>query len=295
VIYEVVYCKIIDDLVNNQDVSVGKQVVLPFPINAGDSTEISVVYPNSLQNMRDQVVDTVGQVSNVLPRWQLSRQPDGTILGYVPAWVIAYTKPGQADRIRYNIETLFTGNLNEIDYKVDRYELDGFLTKNWNREGQNWGYYNIAQIPYPPSLTTFDIFGVQPFDAARAYAVGDTVIYQTVVFQGLEPAYRISKLYECILTTTPGILPTNTIYWNDRGQSLATWQNNANVITTWEDNLQTLATWSYATRGYGNNVGQGTTFDGNSLLFTAPVDMYSSSRTTEFDKYLVFPKRNILE
>jgi hypothetical protein len=169
------------------------------------------------------------------------------------------------------------------------------LTKNWNREDQNWGYYDIAQIPYPPSLTTFDIFGVQPFDAARAYDVGDTVIYQTVVFQGLEPAYRISKLYECILPTTPGILPTNTTYWNDRGQSLATWQNNANVITTWEDNLQTLATWSYATRGYGNNVGRGTTFDSNSLLFTAPVDMYSSSSTTDFDKYLVFPRRNILE
>ena len=370
VIYEVVYCKIIDDLVNNQDVSVGKQVVLPFPINAGDSTEISVVYPNSLQNMRDQVVDTVGQVSNVLPRWQLSRQPDGTVLGYVPAWVIAYTKPGQADRIVYNIQTLFNGNLNEIDYEVDRYELDGFLTKNWNREGQNWGYYNIAQVPYPPSLTTFDIFGVPAFDPYQTtltgagtaaanqtykrigpyryagdvdskwimysvdfgntwkvkqflatqdsyistdlitwtavtgampaptgsfYQVGDTVIYQTVVFQGLEPAYRISKLYECILPTTPGILPTNTTYWNDRGQSLATWENNANVITTWEDNLQTLADWSYATRGYGNNVGQGTTFDGNSLLFTAPVDMYSSSSTTDFDKYLVFPRRNILE
>jgi len=103
------------------------------------------------------------------------------------------------------------------------------------------------------------------------------------------------KLYECILPTTPGILPTNTTYWNDRGQSLASWQNNANVITTWEDNLQTLATWSYATRGYGNNVGRGTTFDSNSLLFTAPVDMYSSSSTTDFDKYLVFPRRNILE
>jgi hypothetical protein len=39
--------------------------------------------------------------------------------------------------------------------------------------------------------------------------------------------------------------------------------------------------------------GAATTFDGNSLLFTAPVDMYSN--TQAYDKYLVFPKRNILE
>jgi len=39
--------------------------------------------------------------------------------------------------------------------------------------------------------------------------------------------------------------------------------------------------------------GVATTFDGNSLLFTAPVDMYSN--TQAYDKYLVFPKRNILE
>ena len=39
--------------------------------------------------------------------------------------------------------------------------------------------------------------------------------------------------------------------------------------------------------------GQSTVFDYNSLQFIAPVDMYSN--TTEYDKYLVFPKRNILE
>ena len=36
-----------------------------------------------------------------------------------------------------------------------------------------------------------------------------------------------------------------------------------------------------------------TTFDENSLLFIEPVDMYNP--TDEYDKYLVFPKVNILE
>jgi hypothetical protein len=43
--------------------------------------------------------------------------------------------------------------------------------------------------------------------------------------------------------------------------------------------------WSYGTP-------PGTTFDGGSLQFTAPVDMYSS--TTAYDQYLLFPRRNII-
>ena len=231
VIYEVVYSAVIDDLVNNDGESVSKQVVLAFPINADDSTQIDSVYPNSLINMRDQVIDTVGQVSRVLPRWMLTRQANGAVLGFTPAWVIAYAKPGQSKQIAYNIQTQFASQLNLIDFRVDRYELDNFLTKNWDRQDQHW-------TPQPPTLTTFD-----------------------------------------------------------QSRELATWINNANVICTWEDNFDTLATWTYGTPGANN---QGTIFDGGSLQFITPVDMYSSdnsttTNTTEFDKYLVFPKRNILQ
>jgi hypothetical protein len=222
VIYEVVYSEVIDDLVNNDGESVDKQVVLPFSINANDSTNIDSVYPNSLQNMRDQVIDVVGQISNVLPRWMLSTQTNGRVLGFTPAWVIAYTNPGQSGQIAYNIQTQFGTQLNLVDFKADRYELDNFLTKNWNRAEQQW-------VPQPPSLTTFD-----------------------------------------------------------QSNALAEWINNYLVITTWEDNLNTLATWTYGTP-------PGTTFDGGSLQFTAPVDMYSNNNTTEYDKYLLFPKSNIIQ
>jgi hypothetical protein len=271
---------------------VGKQVVLPFPINANDSTEIDSVYPNALQDMRDQVIDVVGQVSNVLPRWMLSRQANGRVLGFTPAWVIAYTNPGQSGQIAYNIQTQFGTQLNLVDFKVDRYELDNFLTKNWNREEQHWGYYDIAQTPFPPSLTTFDFIGLPPFDPARSYAVGDIIIYQVVIFEpppnSAVPAYRANRLYICTQATTPGIPPTNANYWAEGGNNLASWINDSDVITTWEDNFNTLATWTYATP-------PGTTFDGGSMQFTAPVDMYSNNNTTEYDKYLLFPKINILE
>jgi len=221
VLYEVVYSTVVDNLVNNDDVSVGKNVVLAFPLNRDDSTQIDSVYPNSLQNMRDQVIDVVGQVGNVLPRWMLSRQVNGNVLGFTPAWVIAYVEPGQSGQIAYNIQQYFGSQFNLIDFEVDRYELDNFLTKNWDRADQHW-------VPQPPSLTTFDLSRV-----------------------------------------------------------LASWINNSNIITTWEDNLFSLATWTYGTP-------PGTTFDGGSMQFIAPVDMYSNNNTTEYDKYLVFPKRNIL-
>jgi len=228
IIYEVVYSEVVDNLVNNNGVSVGKEVVLPFPLNRNTPSEIDVVYPNSLEDMRTQVVDVVGQVSNVLPRWMTSKQADGSVLGFTPAWVIAYTVPNQSGQIAYNIETFFGQQLNLIDFKADRYELDNYLTHNWNRDQQYWGFEGDTVTPHPPSLTTFDF-----------------------------------------------------------GHVKASWINDSSIITTWEDNLQTLATWTYGTP-------PGTTFDGNSLLFTAPVDMYSPNNTTQYDKYLLFPKYNIL-
>jgi hypothetical protein len=223
VIYEVVYSQIVDDLVNNQGESVSKTVQLPFAIDYGDNlVDVTAVTPNSLVNMRDQVIDTVGQVSNILPAWMISQQANGRVLGFVPAWVIAYTRPGRAEQIAYNIRTLFDQPLNLIDFEVDRYELDRLLTKNWDPAADSW-------IPSPPQITTFDVLG-----------------------------------------------------------EAVDWQNSLDQTVEWINNNELVATWVS-----GGAEGKPTIFDQNSLQFTAPVDMYSN--TQEYDKYLVFSKRNILE
>jgi hypothetical protein len=166
------------------------------------SQTITTVYPNSLINMRDQVVDVVGQESTVLPLWMTTKQTDGRVLGFTKAWVIAYTNPGESDRISYNIRTQFGEILNRVDFISDRYILDNQLTANWisNEDSTDGGNWN----PSPPLSTTF----------------------------------------------------------------------NANQTTN--------------PTGSGN----ATTFDGNSLRFTSPVDIYG--KTDKYDKYLVFPKTNIL-
>jgi len=186
ILYEVVYSEVVDDLINSQGQSVGKSVTLPYPTMV-NGQEITTVYPNSLINMRDQVIDTVGQLSPILPLWMTSKQVNNNVLGFTPAWVIAYVVPGAGGKVAYEIQEKLNFSLNIIDYKADRYELDRSQTHNWNSATGNW-------IPSPPLSTYFD--------------------------------------------------------------------------------------------------GGTTVFDGNSLKFTAPADRWTS--TDEFDKYLVFPKTNIL-
>jgi len=160
VIYEAVYSLVVDNLVNNDGESVGRSVALPYPINKADSSEINTVYPNSLINMRNQVVDSVGQISPMLPAWMTSKQANGRILGFVPAWVIAYVKPGQGGRIVYNIQQQFSGQLNSIDFKADRYEIDRRMTFAW--ESFNDSTLSGEWIPSPPAATTFDLADYTP-------------------------------------------------------------------------------------------------------------------------------------
>ena len=226
VIYEVVYSQVIDNLLNEQGQSVSKEVILPYPINEADSTEIDVVYPNSLIDMRDQVIDTVGQIANILPLWMTSKQVNGRVLGFTPAWVLAYAKPGKGEQIAYYVRTKFGERLNLIDFEVDRYELDRLLTKNWDPIGDSTSPGG-EWVP-TPAQTTFDV---------------DTTI----------------------------------IGWsNDNGDPVI-WVNSDEESVDWAN---------------GFNDPMGTTFDQNSLKFIAPVDMYSN--TTEYDKYLVFPRKTIL-
>ena len=296
ILYEIVYSKIIDDLVNNQGQSVGKEVALAYPVLGADSTEITTVYPNSLVNMRTQVIDVVGQVSNVLPRWMVSKQTNGQVLGFIPAWVIAYCKPGQSGQIAYNIKTAIGDALNVVDYQVDRYELDNLLTKNWNREEQQW-------IPTPPSWVSFDVQchyqlpvpndSSLIFTGGINYAVGDRIRILGSQIGGVDGVYNpdLDEYGNNVIITVEQVDEFGTIQ-QARAQGLAPLNSAGelfyNIVGTNITGTGTGATWDIETVP-----GVATTFDGNSMQFTAPVDMYSN--TQAYDKYLVFPKRNILE
>ena len=285
VIYEVIYSRIIDDLVNTTGDSVSKQVTLPYAINEDDSTEINTVYPNSLINMRDQVIDTVGQISNVLPLWMTSAQASGEVLGFTPAWVIAYARPGRGQQIAYYIGQDFASQLNVIDFEVDRYELDRLLSHNWDPATDAW-------TPTPVA-TTFDINNHYELPEANdssfvfvgglGYAVGDQIRILGTQVGGTTPRNNITirvntvdelgTIESAFATGTAPLFSAGDIYTNVAGTNVT----GTGTGATWD--IQVVA-------------GVQTRFDGGSMQFIAPVDMYSN--TQEYDKYLVFPRRNIL-
>ncbi len=283
VIYEVVYSKIIDDLVNNEGQSVGKEVTLAYPVTGQDSTEITTVYPNSLVDMRTQVIDSVGQISNILPRWMLSKQLNGQTLGFLPVWIIAYAQPGAGGQIAYNIQSQFGDQLNLVDFEVDRYELDNLLTKNWDRAAQEW-------IPTPPTLATFDIdYHYQlpvsfVFDGGTGYAVGDQILIDGSQVGGedivndilltVNTVDNFGTIESAFCSGVASIVIAGDFYYNIIGTNII----GTGVGATWD--IEVVP-------------GVATVFDGGSIEFVAPVDMYTNTQI--YDKYLMFPKRNILE
>jgi hypothetical protein len=168
IIYEVVYSSVIDNLVNPEGISVSKEIYWPrfIPLNEGpwytSDTDIYTsyigqnnqlqyytsltpgyarsLYPNSLENMREQVADVLGQEynTNLLPLWMTSQQLDGNTLGFTQAWVICYTKPGFSEIVKSNIENNWKNpvgqiqTLNQIDFKIDRFTVNKSNTYNYD-------------------------------------------------------------------------------------------------------------------------------------------------------------------
>jgi hypothetical protein len=361
VVYEVVYSRVIDNLVNNQGQSVGKIVNLSYPItDPGDgSTELTQVYPNSLANMRDQVIDVVGQISTKLPLWMTSKQTDGRVLGFTPAWVLCYTQPDRARQIAYYIATQFGQQLNRVDFKVDRYILGTDLSRNWDPVTQRW-------TP-TPNLTTFDRFGTGNNTFIGTVDIATDLAYSDVNNRTLDYINALGGLDGVIL----GINNDTLIFVKQQDYNGPPGSNYPNTDDAWQDYLYpydsigydlgttefdeavtvpngdesslndrmaiytisvdpvtefvtlTLTTLTepddFVQVSRGNFyrsaqlrhptapavglteiswvpletvVTEETFFDEGSVAFTEPVDMYDP--TDQFDKYLVFPKANIL-
>jgi hypothetical protein len=297
VIYEVVYSNVKDNLLNSDGQSVSKQVTLAYPIELDDSSQVSVVYPNSLINMRDQVIDTVGQVGNILPTWMTSKQANGRVLGFTPAWVIAYVKPGQGKRIAYNISTRYGDQLNLIDFEVDRYELDGLLTKNWDPETITLSVtsmsgdgttvtVNYATQAIPPGVAGqyLVISNANPSLYNGRYTILTCTTNQITFTSTNTSAYVSGAILTIPAQWMP---PPNATTFDLTDNIVQPWLNNVGAAVNWQNNLGANVVWFNIF-----DSGIRTIFDGGSMQFIEPVDMYSNS--TEYDKYLVFPKTNIL-
>jgi hypothetical protein len=286
ILYEVVYSQVIDNLVNNEGVSVGKSVDLPYPVDGGIVGQINEVYPNSLINMRDQVIDQIGQISPALPLWMTSKQANNQVLGFVPAWVIAYTKPGYGGQVAYNIQQNFGERLNIIDFKADRYELNRSQSYNWDPEDDQW-------VPHPAQATTFDIEAHYQLPVANdssfvfvggtGYAVNDRIGISGSEIGGISGANDVVV----VVTEVDGSGTILTAYATGLAPLLTVGDIYTNIAGTNITGSGSGATWDLITVGEDPTI-----FDGNSTRFISPADRDSS--TDIHDAYLLFPRINIL-
>jgi hypothetical protein len=192
ILYEVVYSEVIDNLINPQGVSIQSEIYWPRLIDLGkgpwytSSTSIHaswinqlgqdyytsltpgyarLLYPNSLPNMRNQVASVVGQEYNskLLPLWMTSQQANGSTTGYVPAWVICYTKPGFSKTIKSNIENNWGYTLNQINFEIDRFSVDKSATYNYDNNTSPASWTSLpSATPTPNPLDSKDFYVLFP-------------------------------------------------------------------------------------------------------------------------------------
>lgn len=139
--YEVVYIEVVDPL-NPQNDNVKEYVYLdhrPYveynlstTNNLTDTINYGVAKPNSFDNMDDRLVNSIGySARGMLPDWMTSVQPDKTVVGFKRAIVLAYTVPGASKLIAYRLKNNGI-TFNQIDFTIDRYQIDNVLTSNFD-------------------------------------------------------------------------------------------------------------------------------------------------------------------
>jgi hypothetical protein len=171
IIYEAIYLRVIDDLENSQ----GESVAASLPIVTGavelnsnyqsltQDNEIvppaSTVMPNSIKNMRAGLLNTIGQYNRgTLPAWMTSRQLSGEVLGWIPAAVLAYIKPGFGQVVLNNlVKNKVQGS--SLNFWVDRLVWDQNLSYVYNKTLEQ--FLGISFTTFDSDTTVFDGTGTK--------------------------------------------------------------------------------------------------------------------------------------
>ena len=190
--YEVVYIDVIDTASNSTKGSASNVIDLTETINPYYDllgNEYTVAYPNGFNNMKDAVLSIINYSNKgALPRWMSSNQKNDTNLvipplGLTHGVVLAYTLPGSAKKIAYQLENLLINdriNLNEFDFTVDRYQLDNIYSKNYNIVTKK--YFKSSETTFDKLITTENIFNSKgsisyalsvPYDTIHQHSVDE--------------------------------------------------------------------------------------------------------------------------
>lgn len=179
--YEVIYCEILDPLTNPEGDSESSRITLTYPAEY-DGEQYTTIYPNTLEAMRQRLYNTVGQVKDTLPAWMATVQDDKTVLGYTPAWVVVYLKPGYGDTVAFQLNQAWGSYLPNIDFDIDRYVLDNALTYRYSAlTGNNYSILAAENLHSPVTAISGNILtlDIDYLSTAQTLKVGDTVSWMS--------------------------------------------------------------------------------------------------------------------
>jgi hypothetical protein len=222
-----------------------------------------LLYPNSLPNMRQQVVDVLGQDYNykLLPLWMTSQQRNGSTLGFTPAWVIAYCKPGPNLSIAVTLTNAIT---NEMTVN----STNGFVVGRPVRfSGSVFGNVNANTVYYIREITS-----------ATTFTISST--------PNLEQEYSLSTATGSMTASLPSVSYAEII--------------KENINTNWKTeygSLQTLNTINFKIDRF--TVDKSATYNFNNTLSPATWTQLPSATPTpdpidSKDFYVLFPRETIL-
>jgi hypothetical protein len=298
VLYEVVYFDVIDDIKNIE-------YTHQLPINSRLQAGQSVVYPNSLSNMIRVIKDQVGiNTTSAFPLWMTTKQDSGSVLGWIPAVVVAYTKPGCGELVAYNISNS-DFDIKQISFEIDRYIWDNDMTQNFDKTLRE--YYESAETKFDVKNTaTFTVsesdfvsFGWEPAEVLDSSYDGDFEDSE-VIFEPLDVinGWEIGEVREGASITSrftmpkPVANPAGVIVHVD-GVALASsaYTVSGNSITIVESVIEIGSIVHIEATEFAPSTSQ-TTFDNNTTRFIS--GSYSYRDKDYGDKYLKFPNTGVL-
>ena len=179
--YEVVYVEILDTSSTSagsapNQINLANQITNPYYDLNG--TAHTIAYSNSFSNMESSVVLTIGYTDKgILPDWMTSLQPNGNVIGFKRAIVIAYTVPGASKAIAWRYAQKGY-NLNNLDFTIDRYQLDNSYTANYDVSANSFIAGNETTFDrYPTASTLFNTIGSVDYAINNAY---ETINHRSV-------------------------------------------------------------------------------------------------------------------
>jgi hypothetical protein len=171
-----------------------------------------------------------------------SKQSNGRVLGFTPAWVICYANPGRSQQIAYYISEYFAQQLNSVDFKIDRYVLDRTLSRNWDTDTQQWTPQG--------SLTTFDYYNTTGYVDIGLVECATNLAYDDINYRTLEDINALGGIDGLTWIDDGGVAPFGTkVVIRDGTRIIFVKQEDYSNYTT-TDNAWQQYTSLYDSGGY---------------------------------------------